>query len=360
MTVLKKPVAGEWNSGVADEIWVLGEAGADGELTAPAFELTAGARGLADALSSSVDRPHGVTVVLTLDAKTADRCGPEKLGPYGADRVLVVKSESLPFDRAACARILAHLAGTSRPAILIASASAFGRSVMPYAAALLRTGLTADCTGLSIEPGSGLLLQTRPATGGNVMATIRTPDHKPQMATVRPKTFEIPEPVTGRPVRILTPELPEELRKGTVRTVKFERFAGGEGTLQDGEVVVSGGRGLRRAEGFDLIAKLASLLGAGVGASRPAVEMKWMGYPHQVGLSGQVVSPRVYIAAGISGAVQHLAGMQTSEKIISVNRDPDAQIFGVSDVAICGDLYEVLPKLIEKIEAKIGEKGGRA
>jgi electron transfer flavoprotein alpha subunit len=353
------PVADEWN-GAADEIWALGEAGVNGELTSAAFEITAGARGLADALSSSTGRPHGVTVVLTLDAGTADECRPEKLGLYGADRVLVVKSESLPFDRAACAKILAYLAGASRPGILIASASAFGRSVMPYAAALLETGLTADCTGLSIEPESNLLLQTRPATGGNVMATIRTPNHRPQMATVRPRTFGTPEPIAGRPVRVLTPELPEELKRGTVRTVKFEKFAGGEGTLQDAEVVVSGGRGLRRAEGFELISRLAALLNAGTGASRPVVKMKWIAYPHQVGLSGQVVSPRVYIAAGISGAVQHLAGMQTAEKIISVNKDPEAQIFSVSDIAICGDLYEVIPGLIEKIEAKVAAKGRRS
>jgi electron transfer flavoprotein alpha subunit len=141
--------------------------------------------------------------------------------------------------------------------------------------------------------------------------------------------------------------------------VKFSRFAEDEGTLQDREVIVSGGKGLRKAEGFELLARFASLLGAGVGASRPVVEMRWMGYPHQVGLSGQIVSPRVYFALGISGAVQHLAGMQTAEKIISVNRDPEAQIFGVSDVAICGDLYEVVPKLMEKIREKIEAKGRR-
>ncbi|MDR1875208.1 MAG: electron transfer flavoprotein subunit alpha/FixB family protein [Synergistaceae bacterium] len=344
-----------------DEVWVLGEAGADGTLIPAVFELSGRARELADALASSTGRPHGVTVLLTLDGRTADRADPGEAGPYGADRVWVVSAEFLPFDRAACAKILVHLAKAGRPQIILAPATAFGRSVMPYAAALLGTGLTADCTGLSIERESGLLLQTRPATGGNIMATIKTPDHRPQMATVRPKAFGVPKPTPGRNVSVVTPDLPEylkeNLQKGTVRTVKFSRFAEDEGTLQDREVIVSGGKGLRRPEGFELLSKLSSLLGAGIGASRPVVEMKWIGYPHQVGLSGCIVSPRVYIALGISGAVQHLAGMQTAEKIVSVNRDPEAQIFSVSDVAICGDLYEVLPKLIEKIESRKLESG---
>ncbi|MDR1730552.1 MAG: electron transfer flavoprotein subunit alpha/FixB family protein [Synergistaceae bacterium] len=335
-------------------VWVLGEMKPDGEPSSTLFELTAGARGLADALSSVRGRPCGVSVVLLTDS-LRDRFNPEKVGSYGADQVLSVKAEALPFDRAVCGKILAHLAQTHRPQIVIAAATAFGRSVMPYAAALLRTGLTADCTGLSIDPESGLLLQSRPAIGGNVMATIRTPNHLPQMATVRPKTFKIPAVVTEKGAEIVTPDV-SSIMRGTLRTVKFESFAQSDGTLQDRDVVVAGGRGLRRAEGFDLLTKLAALLDGRVGASRPAVEMKWIGYPHQVGLSGQVVAPRVYIAAGISGSVQHLAGMQTAGKIISINRDPEAQIFNVSDVAICGDLYEILPKLTEKIETA---KGGR-
>ena len=213
---------------------------------------------------------------------------------------------------------------------------------MPYAAALVGAGLTADCTGLSIEEQSGLLLQTRPAIGGNIMATIKTPDHMPQMATVRPKTFATPKAKPGRGVEVVEPNVPSELLKPTVETLSFEPFASGGENMQEQEVIVAGGKGLRRASGFELLSSLASLLGAAVGASRPVVEMKWIGYPHEIGLSGQTVSLRVYIAAGISGSVQHLAGMQTSGKIISINRDPDAQIFNVSDVAICGDLYEII------------------
>lgn len=341
------------NRAIANEVWVLGETRFTGEVSAATFELSAKARELADELTRICGAPHAVKVLLILDAQHIG-AKPEEAGFYGADTVMAIHGEQLPFDRAACAKILAHLAAAGRPKILLAAATAFGRSVMPYAAALLETGLTADCTGLAIDPETGLLLQTRPAIGGNIMATIKTPEHLPQMATVRPRTFRIPEPDALRPAEVVEPELPKGFIKNTVRTLAFAPFSAEDGALQEKEVIVSGGKGLRKAEGFALVSELAALLGAGVGASRPVVEMQWIGYPHQVGLSGQVVSPKVYIAAGISGTVQHLAGMQTAGKIIAVNRDPDALIFGVADVAICGDLYEVLPMLIEKITQRKG------
>ena len=339
------------------DIWVLGETKPSGELASTVFELSAKARELADAAAKHSGEACGVKVLLLLDSAVSCAARPEQAGYYGADKVVVASGDGLPADRAASARILAHLAAQCKPAVIIASATAFGRAVMPYAAALLKTGLTADCTELSIDQETGLLIQTRPAIGGNVMATIKTPRHAPQMATVRPRTFRIPAPMTDRlaAVEILdTPDIPDEVTRRTVTTVGFKKFDDSDRTLQERDVIVSGGKGLRRAEGFELISKLADLLGGGVGASRPTVEMKWTSYPHQVGLSGQAVSPKVYIAAGISGAVQHLAGMQTSGKIIAINRDPDAQIFNFSDVAICGDLYDVIPKLIEKIERKKG------
>ena len=337
--------------GKMNDIWVLGETKPSGELSSTVFELTAKARELADEAAKLTGKTRGVKVLLILDSAVSDVARPEQAGHYGADSVIVVSGAGLPADRAASANVLAHLAAQSEPSVIMASATAFGRSVMPYAAALLKTGLTADCTGLSIDP-DGLLLQTRPAIGGNVMATIKTPNHVPQMATVRPRTFRIPTPNTDRHAALEFPEIPDEVMRQTVTTVSFKKFDERTGTLQERDVIVSGGKGLRRAQGFELISELADLLGGGVGASRPTVEMKWMSYPHQVGLSGQVVSPKVYIAAGISGAVQHLAGIHTSGKIIAINRDPDAQIFNASDVALCGDLYEIIPMLVEKIEQK--------
>jgi electron transfer flavoprotein alpha subunit len=331
-------------------VWVLGETRYSGAVSETVYELSGKARALADSLSASTGEESGVSVVMMLDEKNASRADLERIGQYGADTVIAVHGDGLPFDRAKCAKILSLLAKRARPQILLASATAFGRSVMPYAAATLGTGLTADCTGLEIEEGSGLLLQTRPAIGGNIMAVIKTPNHRPQMATVRPRTFRIPEPVCGKTAEVTEPEIP--YIADSARESSFEPFEASRAAITECDAIVSGGKGLRRAEGFDLISRLADALGGGVGASRPAVEMKWIGYPHQVGLSGHVVSPKVYVAAGISGSVQHLAGMSSSGKIVSVNRDPDAPIFKVSDVAVCGDLYEVIPMLIERIERR--------
>jgi electron transfer flavoprotein alpha subunit len=332
------------------EVWVLGETKCSGEVSDTVYELSAKARALADSLAGTTGKRHGVSVAMMLDKENAPPAGLGRIGQYGADAVFAIRGDRLPFDRAKCAKILALLAERARPQILLASATAFGRSVMPYAAALLGTGLTADCTGLEIEEESGLLLQTRPAIGGNVMAVIKTPNHRPQMATVRPRTFRIPEPARGRTAAVIEPDIPH--MADSVRTSSFEPFKTSRGGIAERDAIVAGGKGLRRAEGFELISKLADAVGAGVGASRPTVEMKWIGYPHQVGLSGQTVSPKVYIAAGISGTVQHLAGMSSSGKIVSINRDPEAPIFRVSDVAICGDLYEIIPILIERIERR--------
>ena len=337
-----------------EKIWVLGETKTNGELSSTVSELSGKAKELADSLEAVTGRFHAVTVVLLQD-KENDTDIPkdfERIGEYGADNVIRVALDGLPSDRAASARILAHLIGREKPTIVLAAATAFGRSVMPYTAALVQTGLTADCTELGIEPETGLLLQTRPAIGGNIMATIKTPEHRPQMATVRPRTFRIPRPLAGKTCVVEEPTLPPELLGPTIRTLSFSPFPDEKEGIQEKDVIVSGGHGLRRPEGFTLLAKLARALDAGIGASRPTVEMKWTTYPHQVGLSGQVVSPKVYIAAGISGAVQHLAGMQTAGKIISINRDPDAPIFRVSDIAIWGDLYEVIPMLMDKIQER--------
>ncbi len=338
----------------SDEIWVLGETKASGELSSTIAELSGKAKELAESLLTVTGESRAVMIILLQKKRsdTENRGILEKIGEYGADKVIRVTLDDLPWDRAASARVLAHLIECRKPQIVLAAATAYGRSVMPYAAALLQTGLTADCTELDIELETGQLLQTRPAIGGNIMATIKTPEHRPQMATVRPRTFRIPKPVVGRICVVEEPALPSELLEPTVKTVSCKPFPDEKEGIQEKDVIVSGGRGLRRPEGFALLAKLATELDGGVGASRPTVEMKWTTYPHQVGLSGQVVSPKVYIAAGISGAVQHLAGMQTAGKIVSINRDPDAPIFRVSDIAICGDLYEIIPILLEKIQER--------
>lgn len=274
---------------------------------------------------------------------------PEMLFDYGVDTVFVVQHPSLKFfNQEIFAKVVAHIIMEFSPEIVLAPATTSGRTYLPAVAAIVHTGLTADCTGLDIEAESGLLLQTRPAIGGNVMATIKTPEHVPQMATVRPRTFRIPAP-SPRCGKVVRCALPDELFESHIENISME-VGGDKGCgIQDKDVVVSGGKGLRRPENFRMLDEIAALLDGGVGASRPTVEAKWISYDHQVGLSGKVVSPKLYIAAGISGAVQHIAGMQTAQKIIAVNKDPDAPIFRISDIALCGDAAEILPMLAERI-----------
>jgi electron transfer flavoprotein alpha subunit len=330
-------------------VFVFGEV-RSGRLHPVTLELAGKARELAD-------RRDCEATVLLLCERLLD--APEGLFLYGADRVLLVEHPVFRHpNQEAAARVLTALIEREKPEIVLAPATTSGRTVLPAVAARVRTGLTADCTGLEIDPESGLLLQTRPAIGGNVMATIRTPDFRPQMATVRPRTFRIPDP-TPRPGRIVRPELPEETFLSRIENLGLDAEEDRGADIQDKEVVISGGKGLRRPEGFALIRELAELLDAGVGASRPTVEAKWIPYPHQVGLSGRVVAPKLYLAAGISGAVQHLAGMQTARKIVAVNKDPEAPIFRVADLALCGDLYDILPRLAALIREERGNRRAR-
>ncbi|MBL3539908.1 electron transfer flavoprotein subunit alpha/FixB family protein [Aminivibrio sp.] len=328
------------------QFFVLGEV-RDGHIHSVTFELTGKAGDLADTCGGTV------TTVL-LSGGLAD--DPEALLRGGADRVMTVEHPSLSmFNQEAEVKVLAHLLRQEAPDVVLAPATTSGRTTMPALAAELETGLTADCTGLEMDRETGLLLQTRPAIGGNVMATIKTPMRRPQMATVRPRTFRARD--RSKAVSrggVVRPEIPSELFGSRVVNLGFERAEDGGSNIQDLDVVVSGGKGLKRPESFRMLEELAALLGGGVGASRPAVDAKWMGYPHQVGLSGKVVAPKVYIAAGISGAVQHLAGMQTAGYVVAVNRDPDASIFRVADLGLCGDLFDILPRLTERIRKEVG------
>jgi len=328
------------------QFFVLGEV-RDGHIHSVTFELTGKARDLADTCG-------GMVTTVLLSGGLAD--APEVLLRSGVDRLMTVEHPILSmYNQEAEVKLLAHILRQERPDVVLAPATTSGRTTLPALAAELETGLTADCTGLEMDPETGLLLQTRPAIGGNVMATIKTPVRRPQMATVRPRTFRAPDCSNALPRGEVTrPEIPPELFESRVVNLGFERAEDGGSNIQDLDVVVSGGKGLKRPESFRMLEELAVLLGGGVGASRPAVEAKWMGYPHQVGLSGKVVAPKVYIAAGISGAVQHLAGMQTAGYVVAVNRDPDASIFRVADLGLCGDLFDILPRLTERIRKEVG------
>lgn len=270
---------------------------------------------------------------------------------YGADEVLLVEGDEYwQYNTDAQTFAMVELIRKYNPFIVLYGATNNGRDMGPRAACALKTGLTADCTGLDIDD-EGLLAATRPAFGGNLMATIACPNHRPQMATVRPGVFKKSAPDAGRTGEILREELHIPAEQVRVRLVERVKEVAEAVNLEEAEIIVSGGRGLKSAEGFALIRDLADALGATVGASRAAVDAGWIPHAHQVGQTGKTVAPKLYIACGISGAIQHLAGMSGSDTIVAINKDPEAPIFSVADYAIVGDLFEVVPALTAAILA---------
>jgi electron transfer flavoprotein alpha subunit len=268
----------------------------------------------------------------------------------GAQKVYLADHPDLEdFLEEAYADTLTGLACQFQPEIILAGASYLGRAFIPQVAAALKTGLTADCTAFAIDPEKRLLLQTRPAFGGNIMATIITPRTFPQMATARPGVFKPATPApdaAGELIRVepASPRRPPRSRfAGTVAEIK-ERIP-----LNAAEVIVAGGRGLKEAKHVKLLEELADLLGGAVGATRGAVDAGWIPYAQQIGQTGKTVAPKLYIAVGISGATQHLVGMQSSDIIVAINKDPQAPIFQVADVGLVGDLFEIVPALIQEI-----------
>jgi electron transfer flavoprotein alpha subunit len=324
-----------------------------GTLHSVSLELLAWGRGLADTL--------GVPLASVVLGSGLD--GVEKpLFAGGADKVYVVDTPSLlHYYSDAAAKVLAEMARKFSPQIIIASATTQGRSTMPALSAMLEAGLTADCTGLSIRDGR--LLQTRPAIGGNVMADIMTPERRsgsnpqgltnpPQMCTVRPKSRRPLTPDATRSGEVVRYKPQENSLSSLIEFLSFEAEQRVGLPIQDADVIVAGGKGMKGAKNFALLDELAQLLNGSVGASRNAVDLGWAPYSAQVGLSGKSVTPRLYIACGISGAVQHLAGMSGAEKVIAVNTDPDAPIFGAADFGVVGSVLDVLPQLIGALRGK--------
>ena len=267
----------------------------------------------------------------------------------GCDNVYVIKNEKLEnFGEQTFADAFSKLINKYKPNIVIAAATMIGRSFIPSVAAKIKTGLTADCTDIDIDEETGLLVQTRPTFGGNLMAKIICKYHRPQMATIRPKIFSPAEVIDGKDGNIIEENIEIE-DDGNVEILGREKVENVV-DLQEAEIIVSGGRGMKGPENFDIIKEFASLLGGAVGASRAAVDSGWIPYPHQVGQTGKTVKPKIYIACGISGAIQHLAGMQTSDFIIAINKDREAPIFKVANLGVVGDLFEVVPLVIKKIK----------
>ncbi|HOE00235.1 MAG TPA: FAD-binding protein [Kiritimatiellia bacterium] len=321
-------------------LWVFAEQRA-GRIQEVAFELLGEGRRLADKLGvelSAVLLGHQI------------QAGASALFEHGADKVYVVDHPALaaytaePYSEAMSALIKKY-----KPEIVLAGATSIGRGFIARVAIQVSAGLTADCTELDVDVEKRLLLQTRPAFGGNIMACIICPDHRPQMATVRPKVFKQPTPVAGRTGELIVEPL--TLKDPVVKVLEVVNAMENEVNVAGAEFIVTGGRGLGSPENFKLLAELAEALGgAAIGASRAAVDAGWISSFHQVGQTGKTVRPKIYIACGVSGQIQHLVGMNSSDTIIAINKDPDAPIFGVADIGIVGDLFQVIPELIKALK----------
>jgi electron transfer flavoprotein alpha subunit len=326
---------------MANNVLVIAEQ-RDGVLKKVAFEMLGVGAELAAALGGTVE-------AALLGSGLGEL--PNMLAEYGATKVYVADDEGLAaYSSEGYTDTLAAFVGKVEPTIILVGATAMGKDLGPRLAARLGVGLASDCTALEID--GGRLMATRPIFAGKALAKVKL-NGNPQMATVRPNVLAAPEPDAGatatvEPVAALT---------GNVRAMVVDIVGAGEGEIDvaEADIIVTGGRGVGGPEGFAPVRSLAKTLGAAVGASRAAVDAGWIEHAHQVGQTGKTVTPNLYIACGVSGAIQHLAGMKTSKAIVAVNKDPDAPIFNVANYGIVGDLFEVVPLLEKELQALLAE-----
>ncbi len=323
-------------------IWVYAEQ-RQGELTPVVIELLGEGKKLAAV--------KGIKLNAILLGHKVDHLVDE-LAAYGAETVYYADDALLEnYTTDAYTKVISDAVNELKPEIILIGATHIGRDLAPRIASRLNTGLTADCTQLEIDEEDGKIMQTRPAFGGNIMATIICPDNRPQMSTVRPGVMD--KAVKDESQKAELVKLNVKLAASDIRTKVLEivKSAGEKVSLTDANVIVTGGKGLGNPEGFKLIQELADKLGGVVGSSRAAVDAGWIDRAHQVGQTGTTVKPNLYVACGVSGAIQHLAGMKESDIIVAINIDEDAPIFKVADYGIVGDLYKVIPEMLEAIES---------
>lgn len=324
-----------------ENVWVYLEV-AGGKLKNVGLELLGEGRKLADAMGQKL---AGVLIGDKVEALAKEAFA------AGADQVYLVEARELAhYNTDGYAATIVDLINTYKPSVILLGATNDGRDLGPRIACRVGTGLTADCTGLGIDEATGLVAWTRPAFGGNIMATILCPEHRPQMGTVRPSVFKRPAPDYSKTGEIIP--VAGKIKAADIRTefIEVVRVCTASCNLEEAEIIVSGGRGLGKPENFCYVEELAAVLGGAVGASRAAVDAGWKPHMHQVGQTGKTVGPKIYFACGISGAIQHLAGMSSSDIIIAINKDPDAPIFKMADYGIVGDVTEVLPILTEEFK----------
>lgn len=324
------------------DLWVFVETNMDGSAKNVGIELLTPGRMMAEKQGGAL-----TAVVIGNHVQSAV----DQAAIHGADKILVVEgAEYEHYSTDAYTIALCSLVEKYGPTSMMIGATNNGRDLGPRVSCRLKGGLTADCTALDIDEASGNVAWTRPAFGGNLMATIMCPDSRPQIGTVRPGVFKKCAPTEAK-AEIIREDI--HVGEKDIRTQVLELISemGDEHVdLEGAEVIVSGGRGVGGPEGFDTIRALADVLGATVGASRAAVDSGWISHAHQVGQTGKTVGPKLYIACGISGAIQHLAGMSSSDVVVAVNKDPDAPIFDMADYGVVGNLFEVLPVLVEEIK----------
>ena len=322
-------------------IWVFIEQ-KNGKVQSVAYELLGKAQDLAKKLNCQVS---GVLIGNAMDDQL------DELAFRGADNIYLVESPELAnFQDEPYTNILVELVKKYKPEIVLCGATAIGRSLISRVAINIKSGLTADCTGLDIDPEKKILLQTRPAFGGNIMATIISPNYRPQMATVRHKVMQPMEPDKKRKAKIIKEKFDGALYVSRTKLLDIVEEVESLVNLAEADIIVSGGRGMGGPENFKILKELAQALGAAVGSSRAAVDAGWMPYSHQVGQTGRTVAPKIYIACGISGQIQHLVGMQSSKIIVAINKDPEAPIFKVATYGIVGDLFQIVPALTKKFK----------
>ncbi len=344
--LLEKPAATCQQPDISDYkgIWVFVEQ-KKGKIQSVAYELLGKAHELAKKLGTHVS-------AVFIGHNLGDQL--DELFWHGADNIYLVEAPEIAnFQDEPYTEILVKLIKKHKPEILLCGATAIGRSLISRVAVKIKTGLTADCTGLDIDPQKKILLQTRPAFGGNIMATIISPNYRPQMATVRHKVMQPLDADKTRKGKIIRESFDVSTFNSRTKLLDIVDEIESLVNIAEADIIVSGGRGLGGPENFKILEELAHTLGAAVGSSRAAVDAGWIPYSHQVGQTGRTVAPKIYIACGISGQIQHLVGMQSSKIIVAINKDPDAPIFKVATYGIVGDLFGVIPALTKKFKERL-------
>ena len=328
------------------DLWVFVETNEDGTAKNVGLELLTPGKDMAA-------KQGGALVAVVIGSKVDEAV--KAASEHGADKVIVVDGpEYASYTTDAYAIALCTLVEKYGPTSMLIGATNNGRDLGPRVSCRLKTGLTADCTGLDIDAESGNVAWTRPAFGGNLMATILCPDHRPQIGTVRPGVFKKSDAGEAK-AEVIKEDIHVDAKDIRTQVLELIKEADGENVdLEGADIIVSGGRGVGGPEGFEPVKALADALGGVVGASRAAVDAGWIAHAHQVGQTGKTVGPKLYIACGISGAIQHVAGMSGSDCIVAINKDPEAPIFDIADYGVVGNLFEVLPVLTEEIKKARG------